>query len=149
MSMKVSNAAKHKTDGAAPFAGGAKGNAGSSVGRISAVPETFAEVVEDLEARQLLDELDAIGTQLSRFPTGVLLGRYRELVRMALERVRNNMQMRREFKWRRTERAMYIIIERAEGALDEMDDALLREGERTRLLSLMDEIKGCLISLLF
>lgn len=147
--MKVSDATKRKTDGAPPFAGGARGSSGSSVGGVAASHETFAELVEDLEARQLLDELEAIGTQLSRFPTGALLGRYRELVRMALDRVRSNMQMRREFKWRRTERSMYIIIERVEGALDEMDEALLREGERTRLLSLMDEIKGCLISLIF
>lgn len=147
--MKVSNAAKRKTDGAAQFTGGAKSSRGPSVGGISPSRETFAEVVEDLEVRQLLDELDAIGAQLSRFPAGALLAKYRELVMMALDRARNNMQIRREYKWKRTERAMYVIIERAEGALNEMDEALLREGERTRLLSLMDEIKGCLISLLF
>lgn len=147
--MKVSNAAKRKTDGAAQFAGGAKGSRGAPVSGVSPSRETFADVAEDLEVRQLLDELDSVGAQLSRFPTGVMLAKYRELVMMALNRVRNNMQVRREYKWKRTERAMYVIIERAEGALDEMDEALVREGERTRILSLVDEIKGCLISLLF
>lgn len=118
-------------------------------GGVAAAHETFAEVAENLEAHRLLGELEAIGMQLSRFPTEALLERYRELVRMTLAGVRDTMRMRREFKWRRTERSMYVIIERAEGALAEMDEALLREGERTRLLALMDEIKGCLISLLF
>jgi len=146
--MKVSGAARRKTENAAQSAGGAKGSWGSASGVVPA-QETFAEIAEDVEARRILDELDALGAQLSRYPAGMLLARYRELVMMALDRVRRNMQTRREYKWKRTERAMYIIIERVEGALDEMDEALNREGERTRLLSLIDEIKGCLISLLF
>lgn len=143
--MKVSSAGKRKADSAAPYSGGSKGNA---VAKAAAPGGVFADIAEDLEVRALLDELDAIGGMLSRFSGGALLGRYKELVRMALERAKNNTRLRREYKWRRTERAMYVIIERAEGALGEMDEALLREGERTRLLSLIDEIKGCLISLL-
>lgn len=147
--MKISGASKAKTGETASLGTHGKGNAGVSPVNVSPVAETFADVVEDIESRQLIDELDAIGAQLSRFPTSALLGRYRELVRMVLEKVRGNMLIRREFKWRRTERSMFIVIERAEGALDEMDEALIREGDRTRLLSLMEEIKGCLISLLF
>ncbi|MBP8785104.1 MAG: DUF327 family protein, partial [Synergistaceae bacterium] len=85
----------------------------------------------------------------SRFPTMTLLVQYRSLVRQLLDRARQNMQNRREFKWRRTERAMFIFIEKTEGALSELEEGLIREGERTRLLMLMEEIKGCLISLLF
>jgi uncharacterized protein YaaR (DUF327 family) len=47
---------------------------------------------------------------------------------------------------------MFMVIERAEDALAELEElgsALDRERERTRLFELMDEIKGCLISLLF
>ncbi len=44
---------------------------------------------------------------------------------------------------------MFIFIEKTEGALSELEEGLIREGERTRLLMLMEEIKGCLISLLF
>ena len=68
---------------------------------------------------------------------------------MALDKVRKSMKIRREFKWRRTERSMFVTLERTEEALEEMDEALLKVGDRTRLLSLMEEIKGCLISLLF
>jgi uncharacterized protein YaaR (DUF327 family) len=128
---------------------GNKGGAGAALKGAAQVQSTFAEVVEDMEARQLIDELEIIGLQLSRFPTSALLSRYRELVRMALEKVKNGMHLRREFKWRRTERSMFVVIERTEDALDEMDEALLREADRTRMLSLMEEIKGCLISLLF
>jgi uncharacterized protein YaaR (DUF327 family) len=147
--MKISGTSKPKTGESASLQGGGRGSASSSVKEAPAAQETFAEVVDDLEARQLIDELDVIGLQLSRFPTSALLGRYRELVRMALENVKNSMRIRREFKWRRTERAMFVVIERTENALLEMDEAILREAERTRMLSLMEEIKGCLISLLF
>jgi uncharacterized protein YaaR (DUF327 family) len=147
--MKISGAAKPKTGESASLQGGGRGAASPAVKGVQAPQETFAEVVDDLEARQLIDELDSIGLQLSRFPTSALLNRYRELVRMALEKVKNGMRVRREFKWRRTERAMFVVVERTENALAEMDDALLREAERTRMLSLMEEIKGCLISLLF
>ena len=102
-----------------------------------------------METRRLLDELNVLGSQLSRFPTMTLLVQYRSLVRQLLDRARQNMQNRREFKWRRTERAMFIFIEKTEGALSELEEGLIREGERTRLLMLMEEIKGCLISLLF
>jgi uncharacterized protein YaaR (DUF327 family) len=81
-----------------------------------------------------------------------LLARYKELVRSALSRARDRMKIKREFKWRRTERSMFMVIERAEDALDELSElesALGRESERTRMLELVEEIKGCLISLLF
>jgi uncharacterized protein YaaR (DUF327 family) len=146
--VKVAGAAQAKTGGASSLAGSRDGR-GVSVKGVSAVQETFAEVVEDLEARQLIDELESVGVQLSRFPTSALLARYRQLVGMALENVRKSMRLKREFKWRRTERSMFVVIERAQNALDEMDEALLREAGRTRMLSLMEEIKGCLISLLF
>jgi uncharacterized protein YaaR (DUF327 family) len=147
--MKVSGTPKAKTGETPSLVGGGRGGAGKSVKGASQVQETFAEVVEDLEASRIIEELESIGLQLSRFPTSALLSRYRELVRMALERARDGMRLKRDFKWRRTERSMFVVIERTEDALAEMDDALLREAGRTRMLSLMEEIKGCLISLLF
>lgn len=147
--MKVSATSKPKTGEAAPYAGQSRSAGASPMGGVSPVQATFSEVVEDMEVRQLLAELDDLGSQLSRFPTSVLMGRYKELVRMVLERVRGNMQIRREFKWRRTERSMFLTIERTEGALEELEQALDREGDRIKVLSLIDEIKGCLISLLF
>ena len=152
MSMKVSGASSDKGKKGAPAASAvpAKGSSGAAVGRVQAgASSSFVDVVEDMEARQIVDELDEIGLQLTRFPTTALVRRYRELVGLALDKVRNGMHIRREFKWRRTERSMFITIERTEGLLEELEEVLLREGDRARGLSLVDEIKGCLISLLF
>jgi uncharacterized protein YaaR (DUF327 family) len=147
--MKVSGAQKAKTGKTPLLQGGGKKSASRAVDGVQQAQETFAEVADDMESRLIIEELESIGLKLSRFPTSALLSRYRELVRLALEKVRNGMRLKREFKWRRTERSMFVVIERTEEALDEMDEALLREAGRTRMLSLMEEIKGCLISLLF
>ncbi|MDR0649151.1 MAG: DUF327 family protein [Synergistaceae bacterium] len=147
--MKASGIPKAKAGETALLSAGGRSGTGKAVGGVLEPQETFAEVAEDMESRMLIDELESIGLRLSRFPTAALLARYRELVRMALEKVRNGTRIKRDFKWRRTERSMFVVIERTEEALDEMDEALLREADRTRLLSLMEEIKGCLISLLF
>jgi Uncharacterized protein conserved in bacteria len=149
--MKVSGPSKTKPGGAAQIAsGGGRNASGSAVSGAAGAPgATFAEVEQEMEVRALLAELDDIGGQLSRHPSTALVGRYKELVRIVLEKARNGMKIRREFKWRRTERSMFVTIERTEDALVELDEALSREGDRTRLLSLVDEIKGCLISLFF
>jgi uncharacterized protein YaaR (DUF327 family) len=147
--MKVSDTTKAKTGGTPSLISGSRSGASTAVSGTQAAQATFSDVVEDLESRQLIEELESVGLKLSRFPTSGLLARYRELVGMALEKVKNGMRLKREFKWRRTERSMFVTIERTEEALPEMDDALLREADRTRMLSLIEEIKGCLISLLF
>ena len=150
--MKVSGAGKAKAGETVQHSGGARGTAAGAVSGAGGAASVFSEVVEDMETRQLLAELDDLGAQLSRFPTGVLISRYRELVRMVLRKVRNGMQIKRDFKWRRTERSMFITIERTEDLLSELDElgeVLGREADRTKMLSLIDEIKGCLISLLF
>jgi uncharacterized protein YaaR (DUF327 family) len=143
--------AKLKSGETAPHSGQAAARGGSVPGAQGA-EKTFAEITEDMEFRGMMAELDEIGAALSRYPASALIGRYRKLVQTALGRVRNSMRIKREFKWRRTERAMFMVIERAEDALAELEaleSALGRERDRTRMLSLIDEIKGCLISLLF
>ncbi|MDR1133936.1 MAG: YaaR family protein [Synergistaceae bacterium] len=148
--MKVSGA-KFKSGETAPHSGQAAAR-GTSVSGVHGAEKTFAEISEDIELQGMITELDEIGAALSRYPTSALLGRYRELVKMALNRVKNGMRIKREFKWRRTERSMFMVIERAEDALAELEaleSALGRERDRTRIFSLIDEIKGCLISLLF
>ena len=149
--MKVSGAAKLKTGETASRSEGAESR-GSAVSGVSKVHNTFAEVAENMELQAVISELDSIGAAMSRYPTAALLQRYKELVRQALMRVKNGMRIKREFKWRRTERSMFMVIERTEEALSEMEElesALERERERTQILSLMDEIKGCLLSLIF
>lgn len=152
MSIKISGASTDKGKKGAPAAQAvqAKGSSGGAVGRVrEGAASSFVDVVEDMEARQIVEELDEIGLQLTRFPTTALVRRYRELVGLALDKVKKGMYVRREFKWRRTERSMFITIERTEGLVEELEEVLLREGDRAKTLSLVDEIKGCLISLLF
>ena len=149
--MKVSSESKLKT-GEAPARSGGTDARGNTVSGVSQVQNTFAEVAENMELHGIISELDAIGAAMSRYPTAALLQRYKEVVRQALIRIKNGMQIKREFKWRRTERSMFMVIERTEEALseiEELESALERERERTQILSLMDEIKGCLLSLIF
>jgi uncharacterized protein YaaR (DUF327 family) len=147
--LKVSGSTKNKTGETTTHAASGRGQGLAAAGVSSSGQTTFADVAWDMEAHQIIDELDDIGAQLSRFPTSVLLMRYKDLVRLALDRVKSGMRIKREFKWRRTERSMFLTIERTEDAMTELEDAIAKEGDRTRLLSLVEEIKGCLISLLF
>jgi uncharacterized protein YaaR (DUF327 family) len=149
--MKVGSTPKLKS-GEAESHSGTHAGRGASVSSSSETAGIFAEIETDVELRAIVAELDALGASLSRYPSSVLLLKYKNLVRTALGLVKNGMRIKREFKWRRTERSMFMVIERAEEALtelDELESALDRERERTRVLSLIDEIKGCLLSLLF
>ena len=149
--MKVSGSPKLKTGEAAARSGQAEAR-GSAVSGVSEAARSFTEVTENLELQAIISDLDAIGSAMSRYPTSALLTRYKELVRQALTRVKNGARIKREFKWRRTERSMFMVIERTEDALgeiEELESALERERERTRILSLIEEIKGCLLSLIF
>ena len=149
--MKVGSASKLKSGEAAPHSGKGAGK-GGAVPAVAETTRTFAEIEDEAEFRAIIAELDDLGAALSRYPSSALLNRYRKLVRMALGRVKDGMRIKREFKWRRTERSMFMVIERTEEVLDELaelESALDRERERTRVLSLIDEIKGCLLSLLF
>lgn len=153
MSIKVggSPAEKGKSGGApAARTAPARHTGGATVDRVGATGRvSFAEAIDDADSIRIIADLDEVGAQLTRFPTTELMRRYRELVRMALDKVRGGMHIKREFKWRRTERSMFITIEKTEALTDELETALLREGDRARGLILADEIKGCLISLLF
>jgi uncharacterized protein YaaR (DUF327 family) len=103
----------------------------------------------ELEIRELLDRLDAIASKLSLFPAERLLVEYRLVVKELLARVVKGFTLKRDLQWRRTSRSTYVTIERTEAALDELEEAFRQESGRTRTLQLMEEIKGCLISLLF
>ena len=107
------------------------------------------EAMEELEVRELLDRLDAITGKLSLFPAERLLEEYKLILKELLGRAMRGFSLKRDLKWRRTSRSTYVIIERAESALTELEKAFRQESGRTRALQLMEEIKGCLISLLF
>ena len=103
----------------------------------------------ELEVRELLERLDAIASKLSLFPAERLLSEYRLIIKELLARVMKGFSLKRDMKWRRTSRSTYVTIEKTESALAELEEAFRHESGRTKALQLMEEIKGCLISLLF
>ena len=123
-----------------------RGAFSGSVDEVSSHP--FLLSLEDAEAKELAEKLNCLGEKLSRFPTEEHLLQYRSLVKELLRRAVNGMKVRRDMKWRRTDRNLYVTVEKVESALVELEDIFLREGERTKMLQLMEEIKGCLLSIL-
>ena len=104
--------------------------------------------MEATELEDLLDRLYELSDKLSVYPGGKLISEYRNVLHELLKRAAQGLRIKRDMKWRRTDRKLYITIERANKAMDELEDAFIYEGNRTKALSLMEEIKGCLISLL-
>ena len=143
---------KGGTDGKVEGRGGGDHRRSSSQ-VVSLARPSFGTSVEDamaeLEIRELLDRLDAIASKLSLFPAERLLVEYKLVVKELLARVIKGFTLKRDLQWRRTSRSTYVTIERTETALDELEEAFRQESGRTRTLQLMEEIKGCLISLLF
>lgn len=108
----------------------------------------FDKTVEKLEMESLLKELDKVASRLSRVPSSVLLGRYRELVSQILKEALKGLKIKKDLKWRRMERKAFLVVEKTDDLFKELEDVLFRENCRTRSLDLMEDIKGCLISLL-
>ena len=130
-------------------------NQGSSTGRhtepasaVSPSPFSFEATMESTELEELLDQLYELSDKLSVFPGGRLIEEYRAVLHELLKRAAQGMRIKRDMRWRKTDRKMYITIERAEKAMDELEEAFMYEGNRTKALAIMEEIKGCLISLL-
>lgn len=109
---------------------------------------TFEAAMESTELEELLDRLYELSDRLSVFPGGRLIEEYRNVLTELLRRAAKGLRIKRDMRWRKTDRKMYVTIERAEKAMDELEEAFRYEGDRTKALSLMEEIKGCLISLL-
>ncbi len=109
----------------------------------------FTASLEDAELRELLERIDAVGRKLTVFPAEALLLQYKKLVAEALRRAVNGLRVRRDMKWRMGDRNFFVIVERTDSLLGELEAAFTREGERVRTHRIMEEIKGCLFSLLF
>ena len=109
---------------------------------------TFESAMESTELEDLLDQLYELSDRLTVFPGGRLIEEYRSVLTELLKRATKGLRIKRDMRWRKTDRKMYVTIERAERAMDELEEAFLYEGNRTKALALMEEIKGCLISLL-
>lgn len=114
----------------------------------SANPFSFESAMESSELEDLLDQLYELSDRLSVFPGGRLIEEYRNVLTELLRRAAQGLRIKRDMRWRKTDRKLYITIERTEKAMDELEEAFKYEGNRTKALALMEEIKGCLISLL-
>ncbi|MDR1048467.1 MAG: DUF327 family protein [Synergistaceae bacterium] len=144
---------KRGTEGKVEGSGGGFSRNRASAGRVVPAHSSFGvsmeDAAEEIEIRELLARLDALGAKLSVFPAGGLLLEYRNVIKELLARAMRGFGLQRDLKWRRTDRRTYITVEKTEAALAELEEVFRQEGGRSRALRLMEEIKGCLISLLF
>ena len=127
------------------------GSGGHHLSPSAVVPEaatSFDAAMEATEIEALLDHLYDLSARLSVYPASRLIEEYRAVLTELLRRATQGLRLKRDLRWRKTDRKMYVTIERAEKAMDELEEAFLYEGDRTKALALMEEIKGCLISLL-
>jgi len=108
----------------------------------------FSQSLEDAETRELIEKLDIFGRKLTHFPAENTLLQYRNLVKELLRRAITGLRVRRDMKWRRNDRNLFVTVEKVESIMAELEGVFQREGERTRMFQLMEEVKGCLISLL-
>ncbi len=109
---------------------------------------SFEAAMEATELEDLLDQLYELSDRLSVFPGSRLIEEYRSVLTELLRRAAQGLRIKRDMRWRKSDRKMYVTIERAQDAMEELEEAFKFEGNRTKALALMEEIKGCLISLL-
>ena len=127
------------------------GHSGSNTAPANAIASSafsFEAAMESTELEELLDRLYELSDKLSVFPGGKLIAEYRQVLHELLKRAAQGLRIKRDMRWRKTDRKMYVTIERAGKAMEELEEAFLYDGNRTKALALMEEIKGCLISLL-
>ncbi|MEA3508550.1 MAG: DUF327 family protein [Synergistota bacterium] len=110
------------------------------------VDGVFEDNLMRFETRELFDRLDSVSINLFRFPSLVKLEAYRAVVGEIMSRAEKMMETRREFSVNGSRARM--LIERTRKSLDELEDVLEREGKRSRIAGITDEIRGCLVSLL-
>jgi uncharacterized protein YaaR (DUF327 family) len=150
--VRIKRGAESKAESKVEGRGDGGARQGSSPQALTARPPFAASMesaLEELEVRELLERLGYVTAKLSHFPAERLLLEYKVILRELLARAMKGFTLRRDLKWRRTDRSTYVMIEKAESALKELEDVFRQESGRTRTLQLMEEIKGCLISLLF
>ena len=123
-------------------------NSANPTNAITSSAFSFEAVMESTELEDLLDQLYELSDRLSVFPGGRLIEEYRSVLTELLRRAAQGLRIKRDMRWRKSDRKMYVTIERAQEAMEELEEAFKFEGNRTKALALMEEIKGCLISLL-
>ena len=118
------------------------------VNTVQPVSPAFFVSIEDAEMGELLKQLDSITYKLSMFPTEKMMYEYKCIVGELLRRSMSIYHLRKDLRWRRSDKNLYVTVEKIESDLNELEELFLREGLRTRGFFLIEEIKGCLISLL-
>ena len=108
----------------------------------------FMFSMEEAELGELLKRLDSISYKLSMFPTEKMMHEYKCIVGELMRRSMSAYHLRKDLRWRRSDKNLYVTIEKIESDLNELEEVFQREGIRTRGFYLIEEIKGCLISLL-
>ena len=94
--------------------------------------------IEEVEVQRLLEQLNSVAAQLSIFPAERLLLEYKVILKELLARAMKRFNLRRDLKWRRTDHSTYVIVEKAESALSELENIFRQESSRTRALQLME-----------
>ena len=130
------------------YGGSSTGHQASPASAVASSAFSFDAAMESTELEQLLDRLYELSDKLSVFPGGRLIEEYRNVLHELLKRAAQGLRIKRDMRWRKTDRKMYVTIERAGKAMEELEEAFKYEGDKTKALALMEEIKGCLISLL-
>ncbi len=115
---------------------------------VKSFASSFDGAIITAELEELLDRLYELSDKLTIYPGGRLISEYRSVLQELLKRASQGYRIKRDMRWRKTDRKMFITIERANKAMEELEEAFSYEGDRTRALLILEEIKGCLISLL-
>jgi len=110
--------------------------------------ESFEGYVDREEINYLLRELDDLGIALSRYPSKELIYKYRSLVRQIIALILEKLRVKKEYGFSSRSNKIYTIVERTDSSLSKLEDALEKEREKIIILNIIEEIKGCLISLL-
>lgn len=105
----------------------------------------FGETLHRVETDRLLVELDKVAEELFRFPSDRVLNSYRRVVGKILGRAEEMVAVRMDYSVRAG--SARVLIDRARRNLDELDRVLRREGNRTRVMGLTEDIRGCIVSL--
>ena len=144
MSLKV----KREESNSSKLSSGHGSAQSARVGAVQPVSQAFMISIEDAEMRELLKRLDSISYKLSMFPTEKMMYEYKCIVGELMRRSMSAYHLRKDLRWRRSDKNLYVTIEKIESDLNELEELFIREGLRTRGFFLIEEIKGCLISLL-
>jgi len=144
MSIQIKRTGREST-GRIEYGGQSSSHTSEAVKSFSA---NLDSAVITTELEELLDRLYDLSDRLTIYPGGRLISEYRSVLQELLKRASQGFRIKRDMRWRKTDRKMYITIERANNAMAELEEAFSCEGDKTRALLLLEEIKGCLISLL-